>query len=300
MILNAPVRFVVALACLVLPMAALAQDVPLPRQRPVLELAATPVVPPAPRPRPEPVEEAPPATTEPPATETPAETPDAPAPPSDAVPLPGTPDGKLPEPAEPEEPETPPAPPPKPRIYQTACPAVLNGDAIAEPLPPISEASCGLQSPLALSAVVANGRQIPFNTAVTTDCGMATALPGWIGDVDRFLLASENTRIASVNVGTGYMCRNVNNGKTGNLSFHGFGDAVDVMGFKLEDGRTLDVETAWPGTVPEGSRLMRFARDAACTRFTTVLSPDADASHQDHLHLDLGCHGKTCTMRLCQ
>ncbi len=129
---------------------------------------------------------------------------------------------------------------------------------------------------------------------------MATALPGWIGDVDRYLLATENTRIATVNVGTGYMCRNVNNGKTGNLSFHAFGDAVDVMGFTLEDGRTIDVKTAWPGTVPDGSQLIRFAHDAACTRFTTVLGPEADAQHQDHLHLDLGCHGKTCTARICQ
>ena len=103
-----------------------------------------------------------------------------------------------------------------------------------------------------------------------------------------------------MNVGTGYMCRNVNNGKTGNLSFHAFGDAVDVMGFTLEDGRTIDVKTAWPGTVPDGSQLIRFAHAAACTRFTTVLGPEADAQHQDHLHLDLGCHGKTCTARICQ
>jgi hypothetical protein len=32
----------------------------------------------------------------------------------------------------------------------------------------------------------------------------------------------------------------------------------------------------------------------------TVLSPDADSFHQDNLHLDLGCHGKLCTARLCQ
>jgi hypothetical protein len=296
--LKSPLCLAALLACLVLPMAATAQDVPLPRERPVVEVAATPVVPPAPRPRPEAVEtpETVPAPTPDALAGSPAETPDASGPPTDAVPLPGTPDGSVPEPAELEPAE----PPPPPRVYQTACPAVLNGDVVAEALPPISEASCALQSPLALSAVVANGRQIPFSNAVTTDCGMATALPGWIGDVDRFLLASENTRIASVNVGTGYMCRNVNNGKIGNLSFHGFGDAVDVMGFTLEDGRTIDVETAWPGTIPDGSRVMRFARDAACTRFTTVLSPDADASHQDHLHLDLGCHGKTCTARLCQ
>jgi hypothetical protein len=286
----------VTLASLLLPTGVAAQDVPLPRERPAVETASGPEVPPVPRPRPE----QPDASTEAPTPAT-AHTPD---PSNDTAPLPGTPDGAAPEvttppetPPQPAEPSEPSAPP---RVYQTACPAVLNGDAIATALPPIAENLCGLQSPLSLEAVSANGRTIPFNTAITTDCGMATALPGWIGDVDRFLLATEDTRIATVNVGTGYMCRNVNNGKTGNLSFHAFGDAVDVIGFTLEDGRTIDVTTAWPGTVPEGSKLIRFAHDAACTRFTTVLGPEANAEHHDHLHLDLGCHGKTCTARLCQ
>ena len=294
--LKHPAAVAFALAGLLIPAAAqeVPQDVPWPRQRPVLEAATD--APPIPRPRPEAVDTETPlpeGNTEP---AEPSATPEAPETAEDSTPLPGTPDGTAPAPAV-AEPAAPPAPP---RVYQTACPAVLNGDAIAEALPPISEAACGLQSPLALSAVTANGRQIPFNGPVTTDCGMATSLPGWIGDVDRFLLATENTRIATVNVGTGYMCRNVNNGASGNLSFHAFGDAVDVMGFTLEDGRTIDVKTAWPGTVPDGSQLIRFAHDAACTRFTTVLGPEADAEHQDHLHLDLGCHGKTCTARLCQ
>ncbi len=201
-----------------------------------------------------------------------------------------------PTPTEPpvEEPAAP------PRDYQVACPAVLNGEVTASPLPPIHENMCGLQSPLSLEAVMANGRSVPLNAPVTTDCGMATALPGWIADVDRWLMATAETRIATVNVGTNYACRNVNNAKDGNLSFHAFGDALDVVGFTLEDGRTISVETAWPGTPEQGSRIIRFAHDAACTHFTTVLGPEANELHRDHLHLDLGCHGKRCTARLCE
>ena len=193
-----------------------------------------------------------------------------------------------------EEPSAP------PREYQVACPAVLNGEVTAKALPPIEDGQCGLQSPLSLEAVMANGRSVPLNAPVTTDCGMATALPGWVADVDRWLMATENTRIETVNVGTNYACRNVNNGKSGNLSFHAFGDALDVIGFTLEDGRTIDVLTAWPGTVEQGSRIIRFAHDAACTHFTTVLGPAANELHRDHLHLDLGCHGERCTARLCE
>ena len=62
-----------------------------------------------------------------------------------------------------------------------------------------------LQSPLSLEAVMANGRSIPLNAPVTTDCGMATALPDWVADVDRWLMATENTRIEQVNVAVAHM-----------------------------------------------------------------------------------------------
>lgn len=266
--------------CLAIAGAAPAQEIsgiPLPRERPEA-VTPDPGGPDLPRERPEPatseqvVEQAPPA---------PGSAPEPPAP-------------QPTEPAKPVEPAKP------PRDYQVACPAVLNGDVTASALPPIHENMCGLQSPLSLEAVIANGRSIPLNAPVTTDCSMATALPGWIGDVDRWLMATSDTRIETVNVGTNYACRNVNNGADGNLSFHAFGDALDVTGFTLEDGRTITVQTAWPGTVEEGSRIIRFAHDAACTHFTTVLGPEANELHHDHLHLDLGCHGQRCTARLCE
>jgi hypothetical protein len=96
------------------------------------------------------------------------------------------------------------------------------------------------------------------------------------------------------------MCRNRNNAAAGFTSEHGFANAVDVTGFTLADGRTIAVEGDWlPATAPEG-RLLRLAHDAACAGFTTVLGPEANAEHRDHLHLDLGCHGASCTARICE
>ena len=80
----------------------------------------------------------------------------------------------------------------------------------------------------------------------------------------------------------------------------GRADALDFVGFSLEDGRTVSVGSDYGSSDAKQSRLMHFAHDAACTRFTTVLGPDANALHHDHFHLDLGCHGKTCTYRLCE
>ncbi|KQW78998.1 hypothetical protein ASC89_11865 [Devosia sp. Root413D1] len=269
-------RFIFACLLASMSFAALAQQagdttVPLPKPRPA-ELSAEPAVK-LPRHRP-------------------AATPDKPAPkPPAADPIgPPLPPGEhVAEPAEPTA-----------RIYQTACPAVLLGKVEAKALPPIEEKQCGTQSPLSVTGVLANGRMVPVAGGVETDCGIASALPDWIESIDSYLMARDNTRIAEVVVGTSYMCRNVNNGSTGNLSFHAFADALDVVGFKLEDGRFVTVDGGWRDALSPEGRLLRFAHDSACAHFTTVLGPEANAEHHDHLHVDLGCHGKTCTARLCE
>ena len=261
-------RIVAAVVAILLSLPALAQEAspPLPRPKPLVEENG-PVVP---LPRLRPAKETPAA-----AAETAKEVYGPPKP----------------------EPQKPPAPP---RVYQTACPAVLLGRVEAKALPPIKDGQCGTQSPLSVTGVLANGRMVPVSGGVETDCGMASALPGWIESVDSYILSREDTRIAEVVVGTSYMCRRVNGGSDGNLSFHAFADALDVVGFKLEDGRMVSVAGGWSDALSPEGRLLRFAHGSACAHFTTVLGPEANAEHQDHLHVDLGCHGKTCTARLCE
>ena len=274
---------------LTLPVVAQEDQVPLPKQRPVeTTKPAEPAVA-----QPETAEPAEPATPLPrprPAPE--AQTPEAPPAEADEPPADSAedvaPETKPDEPAEP------------PRIYQSACPAVISGQVEATILPPIADGQCHAQSPLALSGVMANGRMVPVSGGVTTSCGMASTLPGWVASIDNYLFAKENTRIAEVVVGTSYMCRNVNNAKDGNLSFHAFADAVDVMGFKLEDGRMVTVEGGWEDALSNEGRLLRFAHDSACSMFSTTLGPEANALHEDHLHLDMGCHGGRCVARLCE
>jgi hypothetical protein len=261
------------------PVLAQGTAVPLPRERPAETAASSSVE--LPRERP---------------SEANSEQPATPAPSSSSA-EPAAPPTQAPETIKP----TPPRPPIKgPDDYQVACPALMNGQVTGKAIPPIHEGQCGLQSPLSLEAVSANGRSIPFNATITTDCGMATALPAWISEVDSYLFAHDKTRIKTINVSTNYECRNVDHAKEGNLSFHSFADALDIMSFTLADGRTIDIKTGFNGTEEQGSRILRFARDSACTHFMTVLGPDADSSHQDNMHLDLACHGKNCTTRLCQ
>lgn len=262
-------RLLIPLVLALAALPALAQEVEAPRTRPAPDVEA---IAPLPRPRP---------------AERPPETPEAPKPAEEKA-------------AEPEAATKPEAAPKPPRTYQTACPALILGLVEARPLPPIAEEGCGEHSPLALTGVLVNGRMVPLSGEALVNCEMAMTLPAWAAAVDGFAFAQENSRLKSITVGTSYMCRARRTGaETADLSEHAFANALDVTGFVLEDGRSLGVESGW-GRDADGGRLLRFAHDAACARFMTTLGPEANALHKDHLHLDQGCHGKTCSARLCE
>jgi hypothetical protein len=224
------------------------------------------------------------------------------------------PEAGNPPPAEPPPPSQPPvdnseptapdaaiAPAEPPRVYQTACPAMTMGAVQGTVLPPLHEGQCGIQTPLSITAVSVNGRMVPVSGGAVADCAIATMLPAWASQVDGYLWATDNTRLKAINVGTSYMCRNrVGGAATDRLSEHSFADALDVVGFTLEDGRTIDVASGWPGSEEQGAQVFRHAHKAACSLFMTTLGPEANGEHHDHLHLDMGCHGNTCTARLCQ
>ena len=189
---------------------------------------------------------------------------------------------------------------PAPRIYQAACPAVLTGAVEARMLEPIAQGTCGGRSPLAVTAVLVNGRMVPLSNEATINCAMASVMPEWAAAIDGYLKARENTRLARIVIGTSYYCRARNNVVGGELSEHGFANALDVIGFELEDGRMMALPEGWDDPLAPAGRLLRFAHDAGCARFTTTLGPEANALHADHLHLDLGCHGERCVARLCE
>lgn len=185
------------------------------------------------------------------------------------------------------------------RIYQAACPAVLSGLVEADMLPPIEDGQCGLQSPLHVTAVTIANQRVPLSQPATVNCAMAGELARWAGRVDVYTQARFNAGVAEILSGTSYFCRGRNNVEDADISEHGFGNAMDVTGFVLDGGTRISLPDDWGDDSAEADA-MSLAHDTACGFFTTVLGPDANALHADHLHLDLGCHGRTCTARLCQ
>jgi hypothetical protein len=86
------------------------------------------------------------------------------------------------------------------------------------------------------------------------------------------------------------------------LSEHAFGNAVDVAGFTLVDGRRIDFVHDWKRTDSQEAAFLHEVHAGACQYFTTVLGPGADVFHYNHIHLDLANHGSTDTgpRRICK
>lgn len=117
-------------------------------------------------------------------------------------------------------------------------------------------------------------------------CPVAVALELWRRDslapAAQAILGSEVARIEHLGA---YSCRRIYGRGEGNWSEHATGNAIDIAGFVLEDGRRISVLRDWQGEGKE-AQFLRAARDGACASFATVLSPDYNAAHADHLHLD--------------
>lgn len=84
-----------------------------------------------------------------------------------------------------------------------------------------------------------------------------------------------------------FACRNVYNRESGALSRHASADALDIAGFRLASGRSISVLKDWPGQTRD-AQFLRQVRDGACEAFSVVLSPDYNAAHRNHFHVDVG------------
>lgn len=87
-----------------------------------------------------------------------------------------------------------------------------------------------------------------------------------------------------------YACRNIYGRAEGRRSEHAFANALDVAAFRTASGRRISVVGDFGDEGGRG-RFLRRVRDGACPWFRAVLSPDYNAAHRDHLHLDHGRYG---------
>jgi len=167
------------------------------------------------------------------------------------------------------------------------------------PIEPIREAIvCGHPNPILLESL--GSEKVSLMPAATTNCNMAGALARWLEDsVQPASIQNFGEPVTALRNAASYVCRSRNNMPGARLSEHATTNALDVSAFQLASGRWISVLEFWTGDGPE-SLFLNLIHGQACTEFTTVLGPNANASHLDHFHLDLGRHGSSGTYRICE
>ena len=175
-----------------------------------------------------------------------------------------------------------------PRPEAQACFADLGSKSAAfTPLPDqYYGAGCSAVGAVRLSALKSDHASLALGGLGPMTCPLADSLAGWARfGVDRAaqqILGSPLTKIETMG---SYNCRNV----AGSLrrSAHATGNAIDVSGFVLADGRRITVAGDWADKSPQVQRFFTAIHTSACKRFGTVLSPAYNAAHRDHLHLEM-------------
>ncbi len=147
----------------------------------------------------------------------------------------------------------------------------------------VREPSCTLDGTLTLDRSLT-----PYSETLTMSCPLAAALYMWerhsVIAAAEAELGAPPSRIDTL--GT-YSCRKVRGGRTGNWSQHAAANAVDIAGFRFEDGRRISLVGDFGKATPEGRFLERIRKES-CSLFSTTLGPDYNALHRDHFHLDMG------------
>jgi len=82
-----------------------------------------------------------------------------------------------------------------------------------------------------------------------------------------------------------YSCRNIRGSSA--TSEHATANAFDIAGFRFRSGKLITLKQDWQVGQPP-AEFLREIRDGACDYFNLVLSPDYNADHHDHLHVDMG------------
>ncbi len=146
-------------------------------------------------------------------------------------------------------------------------------------------AACALDSGLTLDQSLT-----PYSATLTLSCPLAASLYVWERHVvipaAQDFLGSEVTRIETYGA---YNCRRINHRQSGPWSQHATGDAVDISGFTLADGRVISVRGFYGADTAEG-RFLQYVRDKACNLYSSTLGPEYNAAHADHFHFDMGLY----------
>jgi hypothetical protein len=177
---------------------------------------------------------------------------------------------------------------------------------------PIRNGQCGTPAPVILKRVAG----IELTPPAVVNCRLAAKLRHWIEEaVQPTAQEVLGEPIKAIVNASAYVCRQRTGNASERLSEHSFANALDISAFVTGDGRSIALLMHWGQTVRDlqaqaknsklaggdarpladpkpvysskEAQFLRRMHETACRMFGTVLGPEANEAHRDHLHLDL-------------
>lgn len=154
----------------------------------------------------------------------------------------------------------------------------LRYTALADSSP---AADCPLQNTLRVQA-----SEVRFSSSFIATCPLAAAFTLF----ERHALqpaAQEvfGQPVVQVEHVGSFACRNIAGSQR--RSQHASANALDIVGFRLRDGRRISVLRDWPKDSVEAG-FLRLVHKGACASFNVTLGPAYNVAHRDHFHVDMG------------
>lgn len=144
---------------------------------------------------------------------------------------------------------------------------------------------CSLLNSVRLSSLRSDTSNLELSNLGPVTCPMANTFAAWARfGVDRAAQQILGSKLVRIETMGSYNCRNV--AGTSRRSAHSTGDAIDIAGFVLADGRRISILEDWTSGSPAERRFLDVVHKSACKRFGTVLGPEYNAAHRDHFHLE--------------
>jgi hypothetical protein len=159
--------------------------------------------------------------------------------------------------------------------------ALSRADQNFSPSPHLGSGSnCALEDAIQLSHLSAAKIR-----SENTRCNIAARLYMWERNVVQPVAKRMfGEGVAEVTHFGSYSCRTISG--TSHMSEHATANAFDISGFKLKSGKIISVLKDWRGGTK--SEFLHEMRSGLCDYFNLTLSPDYNADHKDHFHVDMG------------
>ena len=151
---------------------------------------------------------------------------------------------------------------------------------------------CSIVGTVQVNTVPSDQASLAISNLGPVTCGLSQTFAAWARfGADRAARQILGAPLSSIETFGSYSCRDV--AGTGRRSAHATASAIDVGAFVLTDGRRISVQSGWDGGTPAEREFLRVVQESACKRFGTVLGPDYNAAHRDHLHLEGLTNGRS-------